>query len=66
MIYLTDDILDELITEYDTEAPQDRILWYALVELKNHRIIRSLDGKKPLGEPNEINRVIQENRRKRR
>ena len=52
--YLTDDELDELITEYDTEAPQDRILWYALVELKTHRIIRSLGGKKPLGEPNDM------------
>lgn len=53
MKYLTDDELDVLITEYDTDAPQDRILWYALVEFKTHRIIRSMSGKKPLGEPND-------------
>lgn len=47
---LTNSELEDLIVKFDTDDPQDRPVFYALVELKTHRAIRSLKNKKPLGE----------------
>lgn len=47
---LTNSELEDLIVRFDTDDPQDREVFYALVELKTHRVMRSLENKKPLGE----------------
>lgn len=47
---LTNSELEDLIVKFDTDDPQDRAVFYALVELKTHRVIRSLKNEKPLGE----------------
>lgn len=47
---LTHSELEDLIVKFDTDDPQDRAVFCALVELKTHRVMRSLENKKPLGE----------------
>ena len=47
---LTDSELEDMIVRFDTKDPQDRAVFYALIELKSHRMIRLLANKKPLGE----------------
>lgn len=47
---LTNSELEDLIVKFDTDDPQDRPVFYALVELKTHRVMRLLENKKPLGE----------------
>ena len=47
---LTNSELEDLIARFDTDDPQDRAVFYALVELKTHRVMRSLENKKHLGE----------------
>ena len=50
---LTDSELEDMIARFDAKDPQDRAVFYALIELRTHRRIRSLAGKKPLGECDE-------------
>ena len=47
---LTNSELEDLIEKFNTKDPQDRAVFYALIELRSHRMIRSLAGKKSLGE----------------
>ena len=48
--YLTNSELEDLIAKFDTKDPQDRAVFYALIELRTHRSMRSLENKNPLGE----------------
>ncbi len=50
---LTNDELEDLIAKFDTKAPQDRAVFYALIELRTYRSIESLEGKKLLRERRE-------------
>ena len=50
---LTDSELEDMIARFDAKDPQDRAVFYALIELRTHRMTRSLAGKKPLGECDE-------------
>ena len=47
---LTNDELEDLIAKFNTKNPQDRVVFYALIELRTYRSIESLENKKPLGE----------------
>ena len=47
---LTNSELEDMIARFDTKDSQDRAVFYALIELKTHRMIRSLENKEPLGE----------------
>ena len=46
----TNSELEDMIARFDTKDPRDKAVFYALIELRTHRMIRSLAGKKPLGE----------------
>lgn len=50
---LTNSELETLIEKFNTKDPQDRAVFYALIELKTHRSIRSLEGKELLRERKE-------------
>ena len=50
---LTNDELEDLIAKFNTKNPQDRVVFYALIELKTYRSIESLEGKELLGERKE-------------
>ena len=45
--YLTNSELEDLIAKFDTKDPQDRAVFYALIELRTHRSMRSLENKTP-------------------
>lgn len=47
---MTNSELEDMIARFDTKDPQDRAVFYALIELRSHRMIRSQENKKPLGE----------------
>jgi hypothetical protein len=50
---LTNSELEDLIAKFNTKNPQDRVVFYALIELKTYRSIESLEGKELLGERKE-------------
>ena len=50
---LTNDELEDLIAKFDTKDPQDKAVFYALIELRTYRSIESLEGKELLGERKE-------------
>ena len=50
---LTNDELEDLIAKFNTKDPQDRAVFYALIELETYRSIESLEGKELLGERKE-------------
>lgn len=52
---LTNSELEDLIEKFNTKDPQDRAVFYALIELKTYRSIRSLESKELLRERKEAN-----------